>query len=94
MLYAHLNATSRDEHYVYDTLDRLTARDRGDLAADKSAISGTPTQEEDWTLDALGNWGGYATKAAGTTDLSKARSHNTANELNPRAAARSPAPLG
>ena len=44
------------------------------------AISGTSAKEEDWTLDALGNWTGYVQKTNGSTDLNQARTFNAANE--------------
>ena len=44
-------------------------------------ISGTPAIEEDWTLDALGNWPSYAHKTSGATDLNQTRTHDLANEL-------------
>ena len=34
-----------------------------------SGITGTPSREEDWTLDPLGNWSGYVQKTSGTTDM-------------------------
>jgi RHS repeat-associated protein len=34
------------------------------------------------TLDQLGNWSGYAVKAAGTTTLNQSRAHNSANEID------------
>ena len=68
--------------YAYDHLNRLTNMDRGNLNVGKTAISGTPTVEQDWTLDPLGNWNGFTTKSAGTTDLSQTRSHSKANEIS------------
>ena len=38
---------------------------RGDLNANKEAISGTPVREEDFTLDPTGNWTGYVQKTSG-----------------------------
>jgi len=35
----------------------------------------------DWTLDPTGNWPGYLTKTAGTTDLNQARTSNKVNEI-------------
>ena len=49
-------ASGKDEFYVYDGVHRLKNYDRGDLNAGKTAISGTPVREEDWGLDATGNW--------------------------------------
>jgi len=44
---------TRNQAYAYDGLHRLTLFDEGTLAG--TSIS-TPTREEDWTLDQLGNW--------------------------------------
>ena len=59
-----VNATS-DELYGYDTLYRLTSFKRGDLNANKDAITGTPVREQAWTLDELGNWDAFSTKESG-----------------------------
>ena len=72
-----------DEFYTYDHLNRLTDMKRGTLnsSTTPTGISGTPTIEQDWTLDATGNWHGYLTKAAGTTDLDQTRTNSTVNEI-------------
>ncbi|MCA9163688.1 MAG: hypothetical protein KDA62_11935 [Planctomycetales bacterium] len=70
-----------DELYTYDGLHRLKTFDRGELNSAKTAITGTPAKEEDWTLDALGNWSGYIQMTAGTTDLNQQRSANAVNEI-------------
>ena len=62
-------------------LDPCTGFDRGQLNGTYTGISGTPSREEDWTLDALGNCDGYVQKAAGTTSLDQARTVNKANEI-------------
>lgn len=69
----------KDQAYTYDNLNRLSDSKRGTLSG--GSISGTPVKEEDWTLDALGNWSTYLTKANGTTDLNQTRTHNAANEI-------------
>ena len=69
-----------DEFYTYDGLNELTSLNRGQLNVGKTAITGTAAKEEDWTLDALGNWTGYVQKTAGSTDLNQARTFNAANE--------------
>jgi hypothetical protein len=52
---------------------------------DRGTISGgaiaSPVKEQDYSLDPLGNWLGFLTKSAGTTDLDQARSHSKANEI-------------
>ena len=55
--------------------------DRGDLNANKDAISGTPAWEEDWSLDMTGNWTDYIQKTSGSTDLDQDRDHNEVNEI-------------
>ena len=77
----HSLATLKDEFYSYDGVNQLTASQRGTLTQNKDGISGTPSREEDFTLDPLGNWTAYVHKTDGTTDLSQTRTHNTANEL-------------
>jgi hypothetical protein len=42
-----------DELYAYDSLDRLTAMDRGTISGGSIA---SPVKEQDWTLDPTGNW--------------------------------------
>jgi len=74
-------ASGKDELYGYDEINRLVGFDRGDLNGEKTAISGTPVREEDWTLDPLGNWPGYVQKTSGTTDLDQERTHNEVNEI-------------
>jgi len=69
----------RDQAYVYDGLHRLQNSQQGTLAS--GSISGTPTKEEDWGLDALGNWSRYVTKTSGTTDLDQSRTVNAVNEI-------------
>jgi len=72
-----------DEYYTYDGLQRLTNMDRGTLTGGPpyTGISGAPAKEEDYTLEALGNWKAYVKKTAGTTDLSQTRTHNPVNEM-------------
>ena len=48
--------TTKSELYAYDNLNRLSVMSRGDLNATKDALSGTAAKEEDYTLDAVGNW--------------------------------------
>ncbi len=57
-------------------MNRLATFDRGDLNADKDAISGTPVKEEDWGLDMTGNWSDFLQKTSGSTDLNQDRTHN------------------
>jgi RHS repeat-associated protein len=82
---AAANSENHDEYYTYDGLHRLTSFDRGNLTGtfpNYTGISGTPSKEEDFTLDQLGNWSGYVVKAAGTTTLNQSRAHNSVNEID------------
>ena len=74
-------ASSKDEFYTYDGMNRLTTYNRGDLNSGKTAITGTPVREEDWSLDMTGNWSRFVQKTAGTTDLDQDRTHNAVNEI-------------
>jgi RHS repeat-associated protein len=67
---------SSDEYYTYDGLHRLKAFDRGYLAGDYSAISGTPDLHQGWNLNQLGNSAnlpGFSTNPSAV--------YNSANEL-------------
>ena len=75
-------ASGKDEFYTYDDVNRLATYDRGDLNANKDAISGTPVKEEDWGLDMTGNWTDFLQKTSGTTDLNQDRTHNPVNEIS------------
>jgi RHS repeat-associated protein len=68
-----------DEGYTYDTLNRLTDMKRGTLSG--GVITGTPTVQQNWSLDATGNWSTFATAAGGTTNLNQQRTANTVNEI-------------
>jgi RHS repeat-associated protein len=70
-----------DEYYSYDNLNRLTEMQRGVLNSGKTAITGTPAREMDYTLDPTGNWSAYLTKTNGTTDLNQTRTANKVNEI-------------
>ncbi|MBI2481366.1 MAG: hypothetical protein HYV60_22830, partial [Planctomycetia bacterium] len=75
------NSKDFDEFYTYDGLHRLQNFDRGDLNAGKTAVTGTPANEEDWSLDPLGNWSNFVQKTSGTTDLNQSRAVNEVNEI-------------
>jgi RHS repeat-associated protein len=68
-----------DEGYTYDTLNRLTQMQRGTLSG--GTITGTPTVQQNWSLDPLGNWSTFATAASGTATLTQQRTANTVNEI-------------
>ncbi|MEZ6104397.1 MAG: RHS repeat-associated core domain-containing protein, partial [Pirellulaceae bacterium] len=78
-LAAACESENLDEAYTYDDVNRLIGFDRGDYGT--SGISGTPSEEADWTLDPLGNWSGYVEKASGSTTLNQSRTANKANEI-------------
>jgi len=64
--------TTFDEVYTYDNLDRLENTARAGL------------NYQDWTLDALGNWGAFDadTTGNGTLDFNQTRTANAANEID------------
>ncbi len=73
-----------DELYGYDQINRLTDLDRGDLNANKDALSsGTLTFAQEWSLDPTGNWSTFKQDDDGdsTWDLDQSRSHNGVNEI-------------
>ncbi|MCG3180926.1 MAG: hypothetical protein BIFFINMI_03291 [Phycisphaerae bacterium] len=73
-----------DEFYLYDGLDRLADSKRGHLAGtypSYTGIANTPADQQTWTLDQLGNWGGLVVKATGATTLDQSRTNNPVNEI-------------
>ena len=52
----NLVGASNSELYAYDSNNRLTSFQRGTLNSGHNAIVGTPSVNETWSLDALGNW--------------------------------------
>ena len=74
------STNDKDKGYGYDGLHRLITYDAGTLSG--STISGTPTEEQDFTLDQLGNWENLTEKVSGTTVLDQDRTHNDANEID------------
>jgi len=79
----HALASLKDEYYTYDTVNQLTVSQRGDLNVGKTAISGTPSREEVFTLDPTGNWTRYQRIFDGVIAniLDQTRTHNNANEI-------------
>jgi len=67
-----------DELYTYDDLNRLTSMQRGTLSG--GAI-GSETRQEDWGLDALGNWETYDVEVNNAAFLEQERDHNDVNEV-------------
>jgi RHS repeat-associated protein len=74
------STNNMDQAYGYDGLHRLTSLQQGTLSG--STISGTPTNEEDWSLDGLRNWPTYVQTTAGTTTLDQTRTVTSANEIS------------
>jgi RHS repeat-associated protein len=69
-----------DELYGYDNVQRLTQMQRGNLTDGNTAIS-DQSLEQDWTLDATGNWSEFKDYANGSLDLDQTRTSNTVNEI-------------
>jgi hypothetical protein len=62
----NIASSSNSELYGYDTLNRLTSFARGTLNSSDTAISGTASATESWSLDALGNWDSETTNGSDT----------------------------
>ncbi|HUT91467.1 MAG TPA: RHS repeat-associated core domain-containing protein [Thermoguttaceae bacterium] len=72
--------TGLDEKYTYDGLNRLANTERGTLTG--STITDLAF-EQDWSLDALGNWAEFNQDDDGVNgwDLEQTRDHNKVNEI-------------
>ena len=73
-----------DELYTYDSADRLTNLDRGQLNSPPSAglVTGMEDFAQQWGLDAAGNWASFNQGSApGNWTLQQARTFDLANEL-------------
>jgi RHS repeat-associated protein len=70
-----------DELYGYDNIFQITDRKLGQLNAEKTAIIGTATQHEDWTLDPAGNWNVYNQENTAGSNIGETRTHNAVNEI-------------
>jgi RHS repeat-associated protein len=57
----------------------LKTYDGGTLSG--TTITGTPVAEQDWGLDALGNWTSFDQVVGGMVDFNQTRTHNKANEV-------------
>jgi len=81
---AAANSFHQDELYAYDALYQLKNFKRGDLNVTKDGIvAGTLTFEQDWALDATGNWSTFKedSDGNGSWNLDQPRTHNKVNEL-------------
>lgn len=76
---ARAQSAGFDELYGYDGLNRLTSMDRGTLNSGNTAMVGSPTLAQDWTLDATGNWKAF--DQAVQNALAQTREHNPVNEI-------------
>jgi RHS repeat-associated protein len=70
------NASTDGQLYSYDALNRLVSFERGTLASGDTSITGTPSANETWTLDNVGNMDSVT--SAGTTT---SRTINTRNQI-------------
>ncbi len=73
------------ELYSYDNLNQITSFDRGTLNANKNGITGSPTRQQAWDFDALGNFDSVTTDGNAQT-----RSHNDQNEITSISGATTP----
>ena len=70
-----------DELYGYDLIDRLKSMARGDLNANKEAVT-SKQFAQDWSLDAVGNWRNFREDTDGSGwDLDQQRTPNNVNEI-------------
>ncbi len=67
-------------------MNQLTSFQRGTLNSTRTAIVGSPTRQQGWSLDALGNFASQTTD--GTTQT---RTHNQQNEITSVSGATTPA---
>ena len=73
----NIATTGKDEFYMYDTLNRLTSADRGDLNGNKDGLSGAAVKYQDWQLDKVGNWDYFYDDSA----TAETRLGNAVNEI-------------
>ena len=70
-----------DELYGYDLIDRLKSMARGDLNANKDAVT-SKQFAQDWSLDAVGNWRNFREDTDGSGwNLDQQRTPNKVNEI-------------
>jgi RHS repeat-associated protein len=74
-------ATGQDEAYQYDGLYQVKGDAVGTLNTNRTAIGGTPKEDETFTYDPVGNWLAYQKKANGSPVLDQTRSNNRDNQL-------------
>jgi len=76
---ARTNGASLDQLLGFDGLDRLISLSQGQLNGTNTAITGSPTLTQGWTLDSTGNWSGFNQTVQDV--LTQTRTHNTVNEI-------------
>ncbi len=64
----------------YDGFNQLVSFSRGTLNATNDSITGTPSRNQTWTLDALGNWTSVTSAASGSPTTQNA-TFNAQNEV-------------
>ena len=71
-----------DELYAYDGMNQLIDVQRGVLDSGHTSLT-SKAFEQQWSLDATGNWSGFKEDTDGdaTWDIAQTRAHNGANEL-------------
>jgi RHS repeat-associated protein len=74
-------ANGQDEAYQYDGLYQVKGDAVGTLNTNRTAIGGTPKEDETFTYDPVGNWLAYQKKANGSPVLDQTRSNNRDNQL-------------
>jgi RHS repeat-associated protein len=75
-------STGNSELYAYDDLNRLVEFERGTLSSDHTAITGTPSETETWTLDALGNQLIVVVNGSATVNTYNAENELVSNEVD------------
>jgi hypothetical protein len=70
-----------DELYAYGGIYQLPERQRGTLNSTRTALTGTPLEDEQFDYDPIGNWNGYVRQEDGSTVLDQSRTHNRDNEI-------------
>jgi RHS repeat-associated protein len=73
-------STTNSELYGYNGLNELTSFKRGTLNGTNTAITGTPSVDESWGLDAVGNWTSVTTN--GSTQTRTANADNQITSIS------------
>ena len=73
-------STANSELYTYNGLNELTSFKRGTLNGTNTAITGTPSMDESWGLDAVGNWTSVTTN--GSTQNRTANADNQITSIS------------